>query len=67
MKLTTTIFWQVLLVLCIAVCGVWIAAQWTASQLAYSPRLGEPWFVLSDTPIYEPWRFFGWWYSFEAY
>ena len=67
MKLTTTIFWQVLLVLCIAVCGVWYAAQWTAEQLAYSPRLGEPWFVFGDTPIYQPWRFFAWWYSFEAY
>lgn len=67
MKLTTTIFWQVLLVLCIAICGVWIAAQWTAEQLAYNPRLGVPWFVVWDTPIYQPWRFFGWWYSFEAY
>lgn len=67
MKLTTTIFWQVLLVLFIVVCGVWFAAQWTADQLAYSPRLGEPWFVLGSTPVYEPWRFFGWWYSFEAY
>lgn len=67
MKLTTTIFWQVLLVLCIASCGVWIAAQWTADQLAYNARLGEPWFVFADTPIYQPWRFFGWWYSFEAY
>lgn len=67
MKLTTMIFWQVLLVLTIAVCGVWIAAQWTAAELAYSPRLGQPWFTAGETPVYHPWRFFGWWYSFEAY
>ncbi|MEO1304137.1 MAG: IncP-type conjugal transfer protein TraG [Pseudomonadota bacterium] len=67
MKLTTTIFWQVLLVLCIVICGVWFAAQWTAAQLAYSTRLGEPCFILGGTPIYAPWRFFGWWYSYEAY
>ena len=67
MKLNTTLFWQVMLVLTIAVCGVWLAAQWTASELGYSSRLGEPWFVLGNTPIYHPWRFFGWWYAFEAY
>ena len=67
MKLSTTIFWQVLLVLCVITCSVWFAAQWTASQLAYSPRLGEPWFTFADTPIYQPWQFFGWWYSYEAY
>lgn len=67
MKLNTTLFWQVLFVFTIAVFGVWIAAQWTADQLSYSPRLGAPWFVIADTPIYQPWRFFGWWYSFEAY
>lgn len=67
MKLNTTLFWQVMLVLTIAVCGVWLAAQWTANELGYSARLGEPWFVFGDTPIYQPWRFFGWWYAFEAY
>ena len=67
MKLTTTIFWQVLLVLCIAVFGVWIAAQWTAEQLAYNPRLGPAWFVVWDTPVYQPWRFFHWWYAYAAY
>ncbi len=67
MKLSTTIFWQVLIVLCVIICSVWFAAQWTAVQLAYSPRLGEPWFVFADTPIYRPWQFFGWWYSYEAY
>lgn len=67
MKLTTTFFWQVLFVLLVATCGVWIAAQWTAHQLAHDLRLGTPWFVIADTPVYEPWRFFGWWYSYEAY
>ena len=67
MKLNTTIFWQVFFVLCVAMCGIWAAAQWTAHELNYSHQLGAPWFMLGDTPIYEPWRFFGWWYSYEAY
>lgn len=67
MRLNTNLFWQILLVLAITLCGVWAAAQWTADQLAYSPRLGSPWFVVGDTPIYQPWQFFSWWYSYEAY
>lgn len=67
MKLRTTIFSQILLVLFVSVCGVWAAAQWTAHQFGYAERLGEPWFYLAGTPIYEPYRFFGWWYSYEAY
>ena len=67
MKLNTTLFWQVLLVFAIIFIGVGIAAQWTAAQLAYSPRLGAPWFVVFETPIYPPYRFFAWWYSYEAY
>ena len=23
--------------------------------------------MFADTPIYQPWQFFGWWYSYEAY
>lgn len=67
MKLTTTIFWQILLVLFIVALSVWLAAQWTAEQLNYSARLGEPSFVVGGFRIYAPWRFFAWWYSFEAY
>lgn len=47
--------------------SVWLAAQWTADQLDYSPRLGEPSLLIWGIPVYAPWRFFGWWYSFEAY
>lgn len=67
MKLTTILFWQVLLVFAVTLAGLVFAAQWTAAELAYSPRLGAPWFVLADTPIYPPYRFFEWWYAYGAY
>ena len=47
--------------------GVWGATQWVATELRFDPYLGEPWFLLSDTPIYYPWRLFEWWYAFEPY
>lgn len=47
--------------------GVWGATQWVAAELRFDPYLGEPWFRLSDTPIYYPWRLFEWWYAFEPY
>jgi len=67
MKLTTILFWQVLLVFAVTFTGIAIACQWTAHQLAYSPRLGDAWFTVWDTPIYPPFRFFEWWYSYGAY
>jgi len=67
MKLTTILFWQVLLILLAALIGVPIAAQWSAAALDYSPRLGSPWFTLFEVRIYPPWRFFAWWYAFNAY
>lgn len=67
MRLTTILFWQVLLVLLAALIGVWAAAQWTAYELGYSPRLGAPWFELFGEPVYAPWAFFGWWYAYNAY
>src|SRR5579864_5221331 len=58
---------QVVLVLAIAVVGVGVATQWTASALGFQPRLGEPWFTAFDTPVYYPWRLFEWWYFYNAY
>lgn len=67
MRLTTILFWQTLLVLLISLLGIWFAAQYTAYELGYSNRLGEPITVLSGHRIYQPFAFFQWWYSFEAY
>jgi len=47
--------------------GVWGATQWVATELKFDPYLGQPWFMLSDTPVYYPWRLFEWWYAFEPY
>jgi len=47
--------------------GVWGATQWVATELRFDPYLGQPWFILSDTPVYYPWRLFEWWYAFEPY
>ena len=67
MNTNTTLFWHVTFVLLTVIVGVAAACQITAEALGYSARLGEPWFIFADTPIYEPWRFFGWWFSYEAY
>jgi len=67
MRLTTTLFWQVMLVLLAALLGAWGAAQWTAGAHGHSPRLGAPWFVLAGEPVYSPWSFFAWWYAHGAY
>jgi len=32
--------------------GVWGATQWVATELRFDPYLGQPWFMLSDTPVY---------------
>ena len=47
--------------------GVWGATQWVATELRFDSYLGKPWFILSDTPVYYPWRLFEWWYAFEPY
>jgi type IV secretion system protein VirD4 len=58
---------QVVLVFAIAVVGVGIATQWTATALGFQARLGEPWFTAFGTPVYYPWRLFDWWYFYNAY
>ena len=58
---------QVVLVFTIAAVGVGVATQWTAAALGFQARLGEPWFTAFGTPVYYPWRLFGWWYFYNAY
>jgi type IV secretion system protein VirD4 len=58
---------QVGVVFGIVVAGVWGATQWTAAVLGYQQRLGPPWFDVFDTPVYQPWRLFEWWFFFGAY
>ncbi|MEO0419467.1 MAG: conjugal transfer protein TraG [Pseudomonadota bacterium] len=64
---TKLLIGQILIVFAIVIAGVWAATQWTAAQLGYQAQLGTPWFVLLDTPVYEPWAIFPWWYQYEAY
>jgi len=59
---TNVLFGQVAVVFGILIAGVWSATQWTASALGYQVRLGAPWFDLSGTPIYYPWKLFEWWF-----
>ena len=47
--------------------GVWTTTQWVAAELGYDAYLGQPWFIMQDTPVYYPWRLFEWWYAFEPY
>jgi len=64
---------QSLSVLAVVAGGTWVATQWTAAQLGFQPRLGEPWFtldarpILAEVPVYLPWRLFQWWYAYDAY
>src|ERR1700733_11777580 len=64
---TKVLFGQSLLVLAIALAGIWGATQWAAFLLGNQPRLGTPWFFIAHYPIFEPFAFFFWWYWFDAY
>ena len=64
----TKILWgQILLVCAVVVLFLWAATEWTAWQLAFQPRLGQPWFTLIGWPIYQPPAFFWWWFAYDAY
>ena len=64
----TKILWgQILAVLTVTLLFVWGATEWTAWQLAFQPELGPPWFHLFGWPVYFPFLFFWWWFSFDAY
>lgn len=58
---------QSLMVLTIALLGIWGATQWAAFLLGYQSHLGTPWFFIARYPVYEPFAFFFWWYWFDAY
>ena len=64
---TGILFGQIFLVLCVVFGGVWIATQWTAAALGYQSRLGSPLFGAYKVLVYEPWKFFEWWYFYDAY
>ena len=64
----TKILWgQITAVSLIVLLAIWSATQWTASALAYQPELGPPWFMAFGWPVYPPYAFFWWWFSFDAY
>ena len=64
---TRLLIGQILIVFAIVIAGVWAATQWAAAGLGYQAQLGAPWAVLFDTPVYQPWKLFEWWYAYEAY
>lgn len=64
---TKLLIGQILIVFAIMVLGVWAATQWAAAMLGYQSRLGAPWFVAGELPVYRPWALFLWWYHYEAY
>lgn len=67
MKPTTLLIGQATIVTGTITGTLWASTQWTAYKLGYQMGLGEPWFSISDTSIYYPWRLFEWWYAYEAY
>ncbi len=67
MSPTKVLFGQVLVVFGLVVAGLAGATQYVAAHLGYQPELGHPWSVLFGLPVYEPWRFFIWWFVFDAY
>src|SRR5208282_5032467 len=58
---------QILIVFAVVICGLWVATEWAAAELAYQPRLGLPWFAVFSWQVYHPWRLFEWWYAYDAY
>ena len=64
----TRILWgQIIVVFALALASVWAGTQWTAHALGYQPALGDPWILVSGTPVYPPYSLFWWWFSYEAY
>lgn len=66
MSPTKVLIGQILVVFGIVVLGLSLATQWTAASLAYQPQLGQPFAVVRGVPLYEPWKFFLWWFQFDA-
>lgn len=64
---TKVLIGQMLVVFGITLAGTWAATQWVAYSLGFQQRLGEPWFLIANLPVYYPWRLFEWWYVYDAY
>lgn len=58
---------QFALTLVLILASTWAATQWTAEALGFQPRLGPAWKQVGEYPVYLPWRFFQWWYAYDAY
>jgi type IV secretion system protein VirD4 len=62
------IYWgQIVSVLCALVASAATTTQWTADALGHQPQLGHPDAIVWGYPLYAPWKFFIWWYQFDAY
>ena len=64
---TKLLIGQMLVALGIVVAGAWLATEWVAAQLGFQIRLGPPWCVILNLPVYLPWRFAQWWYVYDSY
>ena len=67
MSPTKVLIGQMLVVFGLVIAGLAGATQYVAAHLGYQSQLGAPWFLLFGTPVYEPWRFFVWWFVYDAY
>jgi len=62
------IYWgQIVCVLAAFIASLVVTTQWTADALGYQSQLGAPDIVLFGYPLYAPWKFFLWWYAYDAY
>ena len=62
------VYWgQILCVLAAFAASLVITTQWTAGALGYQSQLGTPDLTLFGYPLYAPWKFFLWWYAYDAY
>ena len=64
---TKVLLGQILVVLGVAIFGVWISTEWCAARLGFQPALGAANTFMLGVPIYAPWRLFVWWHFFDAY
>lgn len=67
MKHGANLFWQTILVLLVVLGEIRAAIESATQSLGWSPRLGDPLYVILHMPVYHPLAFFGWWLSFNAY
>ena len=58
---------QIMVVLGLALAGVWVATEYVAAALGYQAQLGHSWTSLFGVAVYRPWDFFLWWFEFDAY